>query len=44
LTTTDTTLLAVPAASRVMYGMVKAGAMPRSFAFVHLDRLVRAQR
>jgi APA family basic amino acid/polyamine antiporter len=38
LTTTNTTLLAVTAASRVMYGMAKAEAMPRSFAFVHLDR------
>jgi len=44
LTTTNTTLLAVTAASRVMYGMAKAGAMPRLFAFVHLDRLMRVQR
>lgn len=38
LTTTNTTLLIVTAASRVMYGMAKAGAMPRSFAFVHPRR------
>jgi basic amino acid/polyamine antiporter, APA family len=38
MTTINTTLLAVTAASRVMYGMAKAGAMPRSFAFVHPDR------
>jgi APA family basic amino acid/polyamine antiporter len=38
LTTTNTTLLVVTAASRVMYGMAKAGAMPRSFAFVHQRR------
>jgi APA family basic amino acid/polyamine antiporter len=38
MTTTNTTLLAVTAASRVMYGMAKAGAMPRSFASVHSHR------
>jgi len=38
MTTTNTTLLVVTAASRVMYGMAKAGAMPRSFAFVHQRR------
>ena len=38
MTTTNTTLLAVTAASRVMYGMAKAGAMPRAFAFVHSRR------
>jgi basic amino acid/polyamine antiporter, APA family len=35
LTTTNTTLLTVTAASRVMYGMAKGGAMPRAFAIVH---------
>jgi APA family basic amino acid/polyamine antiporter len=35
LTTTNTTLLALTAASRVMYGMAKSGALPRSFAIVH---------
>jgi len=35
LTTTNTTLLALTAASRVMYGMAKSGAMPESFAVVH---------
>jgi amino acid transporter len=38
VTTTNTTLLVVTAASRVMYGMAKAGAMPRSFALVHPHR------
>ena len=38
MTTTNTTLLVVTAASRVLYGMAKAGAMPRSFAFVHQRR------
>ena len=38
MTTTNTTLLVVTAASRVMYGMAKAGAMPRSFALVHQRR------
>jgi basic amino acid/polyamine antiporter, APA family len=38
MTTTNTTLLVVTAASRVMYGMAKAGAMPRLFAFVHQRR------
>jgi len=35
LTTTNTTLLALTAASRVTYGMAKAGAMPRALAAVH---------
>ena len=38
LTTTNTTLLALTAASRVMYGMAKAGAMPRALAAVHPSR------
>ena len=38
MTTTNTTLLALTAASRVMYGMAKAGAMPRAFAAVHPAR------
>jgi APA family basic amino acid/polyamine antiporter len=38
LTTTNTTLLALTAASRVMYGMAQRGAMPRSFAVVHPRR------
>jgi amino acid transporter len=38
MTTTNTTLLIVTAASRVMYGMARAGALPRSFAFVHPHR------
>jgi basic amino acid/polyamine antiporter, APA family len=38
MTTTNTTLLALTAASRVMYGMAKAGAMPRAFALVHPTR------
>jgi APA family basic amino acid/polyamine antiporter len=38
MTTTNTTLLALTAASRVMYGMAKAGAMPRALAAVHPAR------
>jgi basic amino acid/polyamine antiporter, APA family len=38
MTTMNTTLLAVTAASRVMYGMAKAGAMPRAFASIHPRR------
>ena len=38
MTTTNTTLLALTAASRVMYGMAKAGAMPGGLARVHLTR------
>jgi APA family basic amino acid/polyamine antiporter len=38
VTTMNTTLLAVTAASRVMYGMAKTAALPRSFAFVHPTR------
>ena len=38
ITTTNTTLLALTAASRVMYGMAKAGAMPRAFGRVHPNR------
>jgi len=38
LTTTNTTLLALTAASRVMYGMAKAGAMPQPFRMVHPGR------
>lgn len=38
LTTMNTTLLGLTAASRVMYGMAKAGAMPRSLALVHPTR------
>jgi APA family basic amino acid/polyamine antiporter len=38
LTTTNTTLLALTAASRVLYGMAKAGAMPRPLAGVHPRR------
>ena len=38
ITTTNTTLLALTAASRVMYGMAKAGAMPRAFGRVHPAR------
>jgi basic amino acid/polyamine antiporter, APA family len=38
VTTTNTTLLAVTAASRVLYGMARAGAMPRRFAVVHPRR------
>jgi APA family basic amino acid/polyamine antiporter len=37
-TTMNTTLLAVTAASRVMYGMAKTAALPRPFAFVHPTR------
>src|SRR5262250_1544458 len=35
LTTTNTTMLALTAASRVLYGMAKAGAMPHALARVH---------
>jgi APA family basic amino acid/polyamine antiporter len=35
VTTTNTTLLALTAASRVLYGMANAGAMPRALARVH---------
>jgi APA family basic amino acid/polyamine antiporter len=38
VTTTNTTLLALTAASRVLYGMARAGAMPRRFAKVHARR------
>jgi basic amino acid/polyamine antiporter, APA family len=38
LTTTNTTLLALTAASRVTYGMAKAGALPRALAGVHPRR------
>ena len=38
MTTTNTTLLALTAASRVMYGMAKAGAMPGFFARIHPRR------
>jgi len=38
MTTTNTTLLALTAASRVMYGMAKAGAMPSALALVHPTR------
>src|SRR6185503_1943081 len=38
VSTTNTTLLALTAASRVLYGMAKAGAMPRRFAEVHARR------
>ncbi len=38
MTTTNTTLLALTAASRVLYGMARAGAMPRRFADVHARR------
>jgi APA family basic amino acid/polyamine antiporter len=38
VTTTNTTLLALTAASRVLYGMARAGAMPRTFAQVHARR------
>jgi amino acid transporter len=38
MTTTNTTLLALTAASRVLYGMAKAGAMPRALASVHPGR------
>ncbi len=38
ITTTNTTLLATTAASRVIYGMAKAGAMPHALARVHPKR------
>ena len=38
LTTTNTTLLALTAASRVMYGMAKAGALPSALAWVDPGR------
>lgn len=38
LTTTNTTLLALTAASRVVYGMAKRGAVPDAFAAVHRRR------
>ncbi len=38
LTTTNTTLLALTAASRVLYGMAKAGALPHALALVHPTR------
>src|SRR5262245_58484861 len=38
LTTINTTLLMLTAGSRVLYGMAKAGAMPRPFARVHARR------
>jgi APA family basic amino acid/polyamine antiporter len=38
ISTTNTTLLALTAASRVIYGMAKAGAMPRALAAVHPSR------
>ena len=38
VTTTNTTLLALTAASRVLYGMARAGAMPGRFAGVHARR------
>jgi APA family basic amino acid/polyamine antiporter len=38
LTTTNTTLLTITAASRVVYGMARSGAMPQSFAVVHPRR------
>jgi basic amino acid/polyamine antiporter, APA family len=38
MTTMNTTLLALTAASRVMYGMAKAGALPGSLALVHRTR------
>ena len=38
LTTTNTTLLTLTAASRVTYGMARAGAMPPAFAIVHPRR------
>jgi APA family basic amino acid/polyamine antiporter len=38
LTTTNTTLLALTAASRVTYGMAKAGAIPEPFGIVHPGR------
>jgi APA family basic amino acid/polyamine antiporter len=38
ITTTNTTLLALTAASRVTYGMAKASALPGAFARVHRTR------
>jgi basic amino acid/polyamine antiporter, APA family len=38
VTTTNTTLLALTAGSRVLYGMARAGVMPRRFADVHARR------
>jgi APA family basic amino acid/polyamine antiporter len=38
LTTTNTTLLALTAGSRVIYGMAKAGALPGTLAAVHPTR------
>src|SRR6185295_5612442 len=38
MTTTNTTLLALTAASRVVYGMARAGALPRGLASVHPRR------
>jgi amino acid transporter len=38
MTTTNTTLLAMTAASRVIYGMARAGALPRTLAAVHPTR------
>ena len=38
VTTTNTTLLALTAASRVLYGMARAGAMPGRFTAVHARR------
>ena len=38
MTTTNTTLLAVTAGSRVIYGMGRAGALPRALAAVHPTR------
>jgi basic amino acid/polyamine antiporter, APA family len=38
MTTTNTTLLAMTAGSRVIYGMARAGALPRTLAAVHPTR------
>ena len=38
VTTTNTTLLALTAASRVLYGMARAGAMPPALAAIHRRR------
>jgi amino acid transporter len=38
MTTTNTTLLAVTAGSRVIYGMARAGALPSALAVVHPTR------
>jgi amino acid transporter len=38
MTTTNTTLLALTAASRVIYGMARAGALPRALAWVRSSR------